>query len=80
MRIKLLPSQAEAIARDIWSGKLPPETSECEVIEALWQIAEKEGAQIECFRESDGVVFDHDQVAIALERGIEMRPTVQTLP
>ena len=77
MRINLLPSQANAIARDIWDGVLPPEASDLEVIEALWQIAAAAGGKIECFRGSDGVVFDHDQIAIALERGIEMRPRLK---
>ena len=79
MRINLLPSQANAIARDIWEGKLLPVTSDLEVIEALWQIADDAGGEIECFRGSDKVVFDHDQIAIALERGIEMRPRLKEL-
>lgn len=80
LKIKVLRSQSKEIAQKIWSGELPPETSDYEVIRELWKIADSQGGEIECFRmenhritgEPTEIIFDHEMVRIAILRGVEM--------
>ncbi len=85
MQIKLLPSTAKQTAQDILNGTLPPETSDLEVVYWLSQLdPELVVYRIDEFNQNGGgdirldapvkVELAADQVRIALENNIEMRP------
>ena len=82
MRIKLLPTPAKQIAKDILSGVLPPETYDNEVVAWLSKLdPELEVYRIDGFSTNGGgdrrqveIEFSANQIKIALENGIAMRP------
>ena len=80
MEIKLLSTPSEQIARDILSGKLPPETYDLEVLEWLYEL----DPSLTAYRIEDKngnsarVNFRYEEIGIALERRIEVRPLEQS--
>jgi hypothetical protein len=85
MEIKLIPSQSKQIAEDILKGVLPPETGDLEVVYWLSEFDPSLTAyRIDEFNQNGGgdrrldepvkVVFSTEQIKIALENDIEMRP------
>ncbi|WP_055076765.1 hypothetical protein [Pseudanabaena sp. 'Roaring Creek'] len=88
MEIKLLSSPAKQIAEDILKGALPPETYDIEVIYWLLHLEPNLTVyRIDEFNQNGGgderldipikVVFSANQIKIALENDIEMRPQLR---
>ncbi len=88
MEIKLISSQSKQIAEDILKGILPPETGDLEVIQWLSELdPELVVYRIDEFNQNGGgdrqldepvkVVFSAEQIKIALENHIEVRPIVR---
>lgn len=88
MEIKLIPSQAKQIAKNILKGVLPPETGDLEVVYWLSELDPSLTAyRVDEFNQNGGgdrrldepvkVVFSAEQIKIALENHIEMRPVVR---